>query len=304
LVASVALKLQCSCHGDQSLELEGMSILPQSVHEVVVSDCRGGTVTLSSAQSSISDSNLKLLQIINVKNLTLQRGALDLNLLDRSMNDTFHMQVENVGTMSVERGAMRLSGKRSSIHWKNVVLSGLPSFSITAANLSLLELTGVLVAGPIETAAINLESSGTSLVLEKVDARIPVNQRWISGDAREFKLIDCRLNLAPGAFQQISFSSSNPSIVIRNNVFGDARWSSQTFPSLASRVFDFSFLDGSVVFNFTKNKAQCSAGNLQFLIEHKKSTILHWLRCGLLKTLKCLEPHLSPIFHACQFDKM
>ncbi|XP_018013204.1 uncharacterized protein LOC108670255 [Hyalella azteca] len=305
LGVEIIYKLLCSCHGDQTLRLRGIADLPPAVQEMEVSDCRGGAVTFAQSVTGIGESHMKAITIQNVLNLTFERGSFDMDMPIMSGDeDEFQMKLTNIGMMKIHRGAIRLSGKRASLEWENVVLSGLPAFSITASNLTALKMIGVHVTGPIETAAVNFESSGTTLELENVDARSVVNSRWVSGDAKDLILSECRLNLAPGAFQQVSFSAPNPRIILRNNVFGDNRWSGQIFPSLSSKVFDFTFSESSAVFNFTNNQAQCNTGNLDFLVEPKKSTLLHWLRCGLLQTLICLEPDTFPVHKSCNFDEI
>lgn len=250
------------------------------------------------------DSHLRLLSITNAKHLTIKGGALDMNLRDDSVGNHFTFSLKNIGDMKIARGAIRLSGNNctSSFVWKNLLIENLPSFSITSANMINMTWEGVVIAGEIETASVNLESSGTIFKMDEVDARVCFHAGWMSGDLMELNISRSRLNLASGAFQRLSFVKNNAKLIIRNNQFGSKQWKNSEVPSFASRAFDFTFKDDSALFNIADNKAECGPGNLEWFSEPKKSVALHWLRCGFLHTLSCNDAsHAVPLHPSCNF---
>ena len=213
--------------------------------------------------------------------------------------------------MKLERGAIRISGgERSKVEMsiKNVILEGLPSFAITVANMEKLVFEGVLITSPAETAAVNLQLSSSSLTLNKVDARAGLSTGWISGDLTDLNITKSRLNLGPGALSSLIFTETNSSLVVRENVFGSNQWGGpfEIYPTLTNKVFDFTFKKESATLNIADNSGKCSEGNLNWFYSPKSTLVLHWLRCGMMNTFKCLDgsERSLPEHSSCNFEEI
>ena len=288
------------------MEITGINGLSAEVGTVIVKNCDSNKVIIRSA-SDMKDSRLELLKFEDIKHLILQPNALDMNLVPREQsNRTFTMSLSNIGLLDVLRGSIRLSGREIQSHfiWKNVVLSSLPAYSITATNLAKFSLETIDIKGLAKTGSLNLESSETSLTLSDVSCYSGMERGWLSGELKSLSILNCRLNLKVGALEHISFPYENSSVIMRENLFGGITSNSQEkLLSFPSHVFDFNFKENSASFNISENIASCDGDNLKWIFTHKSSAVLHWLRCGIIQTLVCLGGEEPPKHEACSIKE-
>ncbi|KAF2361695.1 hypothetical protein FHG87_007545 [Trinorchestia longiramus] len=272
----------CTCDYDQELVLQNlMSWMPERTSSITVSDCRLAKVWVGRSDGVLRSFFLQQMIFRDLNDLIFESDSVDFNL---PHDNVFILNISRVNSLTLDRGAVRLSGAPSAIIISDASVSGLPAFAIESSSLKLFKLHGVVFTRPLTTAAVLIESSDSVVDIDEVNARDGLLSGWIHGRIASLAIKRSRLLFYPEAFAQLSFSDvSIKTFSLRESILLVAD-NSTSVPRILSE-----HQEQNLWVRMNKNQISCQSARPE------DEARLSKLICFLYSTSRCLEPNRTLI---------